>query len=123
MKTSRESGFTLLEMLVVLAIMGAIIGLVALRGTDRVRLTQLPQAAQNVASGLRLARVKAITTGANVTYAPPPGGPISIAGSKQVIFSPQGAATAAEFLLRDDKRAIEVTVDALTGRVEVQNAP
>jgi len=118
-----EAGFTLLELLVVLAIMAAIVGLVALRGTDRARLVRLPEAAQNLATGLRLARLHAITSGKNFTFAPPLEGSIGISGTKQAVFAPTGAATAAQFVVHDDNRAMEVTVDPLTGRVAVRNAP
>jgi general secretion pathway protein H len=118
-----EAGFTLLELLVVLAIMGLIVGLVAIRGTDRARLVRLPEAAQNLATGLRLARLRAITSGENFTFKPPAEGAIGISGTKQAVFAPTGAATAADFVLHDDTRTLEVTVDALSGRVEVRGGP
>jgi len=118
-----QAGFTLLELLVVLAIMAAIVGLVAIRGTDRARLTRLPVAAQNLAIGLRAARLRAITSGENFTFVPPPEGTIAVSGARRVVFGPGGVATAARFVLSDSSRAMMVTVDALTGRVEVQNAP
>jgi prepilin-type N-terminal cleavage/methylation domain-containing protein len=115
-----EAGFTLLELLVVLAIMGLIIGLISLRGSDRAHLLRLPQAAQNLAEELRVARAAAIITGQNVRFVPPHDATLS--GSKQVIFTPGGAATAARFVWHDGARTLVVAVEPLSGRVEVQNA-
>jgi len=102
--------------------MGVVVGLIAMRGGDRTRMLRLPGAAQDFATQLRLARLRAIDSGADVTFKPPAEGAIKIGGSHQVVFEPSGAATAGHFTLHDDTRAMEISVDALTGRVEVRSA-
>jgi len=105
--------------------MGALVGLIAMRGSDRSKLTRLPQAAQSMASGLRLARLQAIETGQDVIYKRPASADtaaaITIDGNKQALFAPSGAATAARFVVHDGDKSITISVDALTGRVEVKN--
>ena len=120
---SREEGFTLLELLVVIAIMGLVIGLVAMRGGDRAAQMRLPEAAATLAGDLRLARLEAIRRGELVRFAPPKFAKIAISGSREILFSPEGSASAGEFDLSDGARRLRIRVEPLTGRVEVENAP
>ena len=65
----REAGFTLLEMLVVVAVMGFALGLIITRGPVRSQSLEMKAAVNEVAQGLRLARSRAIATNTPVQFA------------------------------------------------------
>ena len=127
------AGFTLLEMIVVLVILGLAIAVVA--GTVPRRSAGLDLAAQTdtLASSLRLARAKAIAQGRPIAFAALPGGSgwlldgvvhplppglaLAVAGPRVVRFDPDGSATGATLTLVGQARSATLRVDWLTGRV------
>jgi general secretion pathway protein H len=144
----RQAGFTLIEILVVLAIMGVVLGIVLGRGPMNSRGLQTRAAAGALAQTLRAARAQAIATDHDVSVAIDPArhafamdrGPeqlvardLSLAivppvlpgpGSVRLIrFSPDGSATGGGVLLGTGRRRIGVRVEWLTGKVSVADAP
>lgn len=123
--TSRNNsaGFTLIEMIVVIAVLGLVIAMLVQYGPLKDRWAATQGAAATVAAAMEQARGRAISSGAPVTVAlpalpdwlgvavsAPPGG---------IVFEPDGSATAARVVLDDGGRRITVATDWLTGRVSV----
>lgn len=65
----REAGFTLIEMLVVVAIMGFALTMIVTRGPVHSQALEMKAAVSEVAQGLRLARSRAIATNTPVQFA------------------------------------------------------
>jgi general secretion pathway protein H len=118
-----QSGFTLLEMMVVIAVMGLILLLIAGFGPPRSHWLQLQAAAQQVAQAMRDARGEAIAQGHPTALALPPLPPwvtVSIqAPSGGIIFTPDGSASGGHVLLDGAGREVAITADWLTGRVQI----
>jgi len=144
----RDDGFTLLEMIVVLAIMGLLIGVVVMHGPVHSQALQTRAAAGALAQALRQARATAMAQSRDVSVVIDPathsfaadGGPVlHVAPSMQLAvlppalrargnarmirFSPDGSATGGEVLLGSAGRRVEIDVQWLTGQVQVTNAP
>lgn len=136
------AGFTLLEMIIVLVILGLALGLVATRGPMRSRGLDLRAAADDLAQGLRAARGQAIAAGGAVVVRLEAGGfrigngrlhalpGMSIAAStlggqtqSRIRFTPDGSSSGAIIALADQAGRISVGVDWLTGRVHIADAP
>jgi general secretion pathway protein H len=141
----RQAGFTLIEMLVVVAIMGFALSMVVTRGPVRSQALEMKAAVSEVAQGLRLARSRAIATNTPVQFAvdvplrsfridrgTPTVLPRSLsiamtAVSEETLgarlaairFNGDGSATGGRIELTDGQRRSQVGVDWLTGRVSV----
>jgi general secretion pathway protein H len=141
-------GFTLIEILVVLAVLGFAVALIAAYKAPWSATLDLKGAAAEVAQGLRLARAEAIARDRPVEFAldlahhsyrvgdgpvrPLPGhfaiqlltiaGEQLAPGAAAIRFNPDGSATGGRISLSADHRQIAVGVDWLTGRVSVAEA-
>jgi general secretion pathway protein H len=141
----RQTGFTLLEMLVVLAIMGFAFGLILTRGPMRSQSMEMQVAVNEVAQGLRLARSKAIAgnTAARLTvdlaqrsFRIDNGAttllPLSLTVAMTAVseettgqrlaairFDGDGSASGGHIDLTNGVRRAQIGVDWLTGRISV----
>jgi general secretion pathway protein H len=142
-----EAGFTLIEMIVVLAVLALAAGLFALRGPGRVQALELSAAAGGLAQDLRLARARAIARNAATRVlldptmgqwqaegaAPrrlPPGAMLAVRGAATetagrlaaIRFAPDGSSTGGWIELADGQRRMLLGIDWLSGRVTVREA-
>jgi general secretion pathway protein H len=148
-RANSTSGFTLIEMIVVLVVLGLMLGIVVARGPMRSQGLSTRGAAGELAGALREARGKAIASNRPVsleldlaakTYrigtAPPRALPrelavslLTTAGQARsatdagIRFDPDGSSTGGRIVLADGQRKLQIGVDWLTGRVSVANAP
>ena len=146
---ARATGFTLIEVLVVLAILGFGLALVVGYRSPVSRGLDLRGSAAALASGLRLARSEAILNNRAVVFNldlaghrfRPGSGPVrqlppglaiellTISGERRnghtgdIRFNPDGSSTGGRISLADGGRKIMVGVDWLTGRVRIADAP
>ncbi len=141
-------GFTLLEMIVVLAILGFALGLILTHGPVRSAAVETRAAASAIAGNLRLARTRAMAEARPVSvaidpathriqvegqkpaalpvavgfnYVNPAGKPV--AGETVLRFAPDGSASGGAIELVDGNRRAEIGIDWLTGRVRITDAP
>lgn len=141
----RQRGFTLIEMIVVLVIMGLTLSLLVTRGPWRSRTLVAKGAAGEIAAALREARSEAIGSnrpvslivnlkqhsyriGSHPAKRLPPELQVSLLTTQGEIrstaeagirFDPDGSSTGGRVELADGKRKLQVGVDWLTGRVRV----
>lgn len=133
MRVRASAGFTLIEMLVVLAVLALVLGLVITHGPVRSQRLELDAAARQVTGALRLARSRAIADERTVVFALDAGGyrldrdapttwsgNVSPRGDRLVVFTPDGGSSGARIVLDDGERAVAIGVDWLTGRVVVR---
>lgn len=138
-----EGGFTLIEVLAVLAILGLAIGILAGRGPPRSVALEVRQTANTVAQSLRLARSQAIAVNGDVAFvldvarrgfrvgdgpwqAIPPAldvGVTAVAGeassAARIVFAPDGGSTGGRIRVAGGAAVRVVVVDWLSGRVTV----
>jgi general secretion pathway protein H len=143
-----EVGFTLLEMIVVLVVLGLAAGIVLTRGPARSRTLELRATASELAAGLRSARAEAIKLDRRVTFLldlarhqysidgararPLPSrmalSIIAVSGETLgrrlggITFEPDGSATGGRIEIADGERRLQVGIDWLTGRVSIADA-
>lgn len=147
MTRSRDGGFTLIELIVVLAVLGLMAGLVVSRGPLRSPGLEARAAVGELAGGLRLARAEAIARDRPVPFAldvdahayrvgdaPPRALPPAVAlrllttagqaggGVGRIVFAPDGSATGGWIELAGAGRRWRIGVDWITGGVTVADA-
>ena len=141
----RDGGFTLIEILVVLAILAMSIGIVVGRGPARSPALDARGAVDQVARALRSARTQAIAGNHEVAFVldvdrrayragsgpwqtlPPTAGVAMLAAAEggvapglgRIVFSPDGSATGGRIRVGAGSRMATVSVNWLTGRVAV----
>jgi general secretion pathway protein H len=140
-----QAGFTLLEMMIVLIIVGLALGLLVTRGTPRSPALEARLAASEVAQGLRLARGRAIGLNRPVGFIldvrghswridrdPPRALPrelylglVTVAGevsgpnAGRIVFAPDGSSSGGRIELAGAGKRLAVGIDWLTGRVAI----
>lgn len=126
-----ESGVTLLEALVVIAIMGMIAAIVAPNIGASLDLLSLRQSASVLQADLRVARATAMRTGSRVTVTPLAGGRgydwiggtkrlpanISLKMSAPVSFLSDGSFVPANVALVSGKRRLPIGFNVTTGAI------
>ncbi len=122
-RNSAQAGFTLLEMIVTIAVMGLVLAMVADFMQPRSHRLETEIAARQVAQAMRAARGQAIADGAPVAFALPRL-PAWLAVSVQappggITFAPDGSDSGGRVLLDGDGPEFIVSTDWLTGRVDV----
>jgi general secretion pathway protein H len=128
----RERGFTLIELIVVLVILGLALSMVLGQGVVRSPTVEFDSAVRQVAGALRLARSRAIADDRMVPVVFAPRGfqldqetaiafapDISLAGNRLIDFTPDGESSGGQVTLRMGNRQMVIGVDWLTGRVEL----
>jgi general secretion pathway protein H len=127
-----QYGFTLIEMVVVLAVLGLMLGLVVSRGPAHSRRLDLDATARQVTVSLRLARARAIAENRVVRWEAGPGGfrvddeaphllpaDVRFAGAGSIGFAADGSSSGGQITLRGGERQVAIGVDWLTGRVRL----
>ena len=145
--TRAPAGFTLLETLVVLTILGLALGMVAQYAPTRARPFDLRLAASEIAGTLRQGRARAVAgnrmvgvgfdtatramalDGAIRHFPAPLGFAVTtraamVAGSvATIVFAPDGSSSGGLVSITDGTREMRVAVDWLTGRVRQADGP
>ena len=140
-----EAGFTLLEVLIVLAVLGMAVALFAVRGNPVSPAVQARAVARDISEALRAAHAQAIATNRSVLFTidvanrdyrwgrepphtVPPGVRLALLTSRdelvtssvgKIRFDPDGGASGGRVTVDGGGRAWWVGVDWLSGRVSV----
>lgn len=129
-------GFTLIEMIVVLVVLGLVGSIVLSRGPLRSPILDLRAGARVMAAAMRGARAQAVDADHDVTFTidadhrdygvrggarrPLPAG-LELAGKPEpVVFHPDGSASGGAVTLAENGRQLVIRVDWLTGAVTLR---
>ena len=112
------NGFSLLELIVVLAIVAAVSAVAAPHLSGAVRAASLTAGARELAASLRAARSEAVVQRREVAFVPRRD-PRLAADAPAIRFFPDGSSSGGRLTLRADGRSAHVEVDWLTGRVSI----
>jgi general secretion pathway protein H len=119
----RQAGFTLIEMVVVIAVLGIVLGVLSTFAPPRSHWLQTVAAGDRVAAAMHDAQARAISSGQPVTWTPPdlPGWMIATVSVPPggLVFEPDGSATGGLVTLTFGYRRVTVAADWLTGRIQV----
>ena len=133
----RVSGFTLIESIVVLTILGLALTIVMGFVPRRPPAPGLADVATHMAEGMRMARARAIAENRRVAFGILADGrgyridntvvvvapPVSVTGPSLIGFSPDGSASGGTVRVASGGAATLVQVNWLTGRVTTMDAP
>jgi general secretion pathway protein H len=124
-----QSGFTLIEIIVVIVIMALVAGLVLVRQPWHSAGLNTDATLRAIMNAMRLARSRAIAQDRDVAVITAPGGfsvdggppwvvpPDEALTASRVVFTPDGGSTGGTIVLIAGARRIAVEVNWLTGRV------
>ena len=132
----QANGFTLIEMIVVLVILGLMLGLVVARGPLHSQRLDIEAAARGLTGALRVARGQAmaqhrpvvVTVAANayrVDGAPSHAVPtdVALSGDAAIRFAPDGSSSGGHIAVQGGTARVDIAVDWLTGRVRLTSEP
>jgi general secretion pathway protein H len=143
-----QAGFTLIEMIVVLVVLGLMLGLIVTRGPMHSTRVEIDAATRDLVGALRLARAQAIAQNRPVALLIDPASraywsvgsaPRSLPGSVEiavqtpledsdghrrasVAFAPDGSSSGGAITLAEGTHRVRVGVDWLTGRISIAAA-
>jgi prepilin-type N-terminal cleavage/methylation domain-containing protein len=125
-RNKAQAGFTLLEMLVTVAVMGIVLAVLAGFMRPHSHRLEMEAAARDVARAMRTARATAIADGTPVTFAMP-AVPAWLTVAEQaprggILFAADGSSSGGQVLLSGEGQAAAVSADWLTGRVDIHAA-
>jgi general secretion pathway protein H len=128
----RRAGFTLIEMVVVLAVIGLVLGFLGLQRAPRSARLELEAAVRTLTGALQLARSQAIAENRSVavtigtaSYAADGGAPqplparIVVRDAGTIAFAANGSSSGGAITLQAGERVAMVKVEWLTGRVSI----
>jgi general secretion pathway protein H len=132
----RANGFTLIEMIVVLVILGLMMGLVVARGPLHSRRLDMEATARGLAGALRVARGQALAqhrpvvvsvaaNGYRVDGEPSHSVPadVVLSGDAAIRYAPDGSSSGGHIAVQGGTGRIGIVVDWLTGRVYLTPEP
>ena len=129
---AQVAGFTLVELLITLAILGMAVALAVPYLAGQTPRASLGAAAQEVRAALASARSAAIAEdrvvifagdiggyridGMRHTFPASPGVQVEVSGAARITFFPSGGASGGRLVLRDASEAVGIDIEALSGR-------
>ena len=125
-----QRGFTLLEMIIVLVILGLVLAIVAARGPMHSPRLDAEVAGRDLAGGLRLARARAIAVNRPISVAIAAGrfqiegmtpqalpANVALTGAPEIRFAPDGSSSGGSITVQAADVRIMISVNWLTGQV------